>query len=345
MARKLLSITFTMEGASLSPILEPELEPRAHVLKALLVVNPAARGASRALPTVLRSFREAGIDCEIAETRAPLHATELVRARIAPAMSTVDAVFALGGDGTAMEVATALAEQLDAPPLGILALGTANVLARSLGIPLRPAQAVRALLGAPTIAIDLGRIVDGPRFAIGLGIGLDASMIGGASRLLKRRLGYFAYAWSAIRAGLRLERFTARITVDGVTTEVETSSILVANFGLVLGDLVCFGEQVGHRDGMLDVCVYSPRSLLDATRIFWRMLRGGVSDDRCVRIITGRHVRIETDPPRPMQADGELLGLSPVEIGVEPNAIRLLVPSAAPRRWRLRRPYVIQSSR
>jgi diacylglycerol kinase family enzyme len=53
--------------------------------------------------------------------------------------------------------------------------------------------------------------------------------------------------------------------------------------------------------------------------------------------MSGRHIRIETDPPRPTQADGELLGLTPVEIHVEPNAVRLLAPHAAARRWRLRR--------
>ena len=302
------------------------------------MVNPAARGASRALPTVLEGFRSAGVECQVVETRAPSHATELVRTHLG-GHNVADAVFALGGDGTAMEVATALAGQPHAPPLGILALGTANVLARSLGIPLRPADAVRALVRADTISIDLGRIAGGPRFAIGLGVGLDASMIGGASGMLKRRFGYIAYASSAVRAGLRLERFNARLTIDGVSTQVDASSVLVANFGLVLGDLVCFGEQVGHDDGLLDVCIYSPRSLLDAIRIFWRMLRGGVSDDRCVRIISGRHIRIETDPPRPMQADGELLGLTPVEINVEPNALRLLVPAIRPRRWNLRRTY------
>jgi YegS/Rv2252/BmrU family lipid kinase len=300
-------------------------------------MNPAARGARRALPAVREAFRQLGVECDVEETRAPAHATELVRARLASGQDPLDAVFSLGGDGTAMEIATALAESPDSPPLGIIALGTANVLARSLGIPLRPADAVRALHAAETVAIDLGRIAEGPRFAIGLGVGLDAAMIGGASRLLKRRVGYIAYAWSALRAGLRMERFTARLTIDGVTTEVETSSVLVANFGLVLGDLVCFGEEIGHRDGLLHVCVYSPRSILDAVRIFWRMVRGGVSEDRCVRVMPGRHIRVETDPPRPMQADGELLGLTPVDIRVEPNAVRLLAPVPPPRRWRLRR--------
>ena len=119
--------------------------------------------------------------------------------------------------------------------------------------------------------------------------------------------------------------------------EVETSSVLVANFGRVLGDMVCFGEEIGHQDGLLDVCLYSPRSIPAAIRILVRMLFGGVSNDRCVRIIRGRHIRIETDRPRVMQADGELLGTTPVEIHVEPGAVRVLVPRTAPRRWPFRR--------
>ena len=305
--------------------------------RALLVLNPAARGGLAALPRVRDAFRRAGVSCDIVETRAPGHATQLVHERLASDADPVGAIFTLGGDGTAMEAATALAEHADAPPLGILAVGTANVLARSLGIPLQLDAAVQALLDADAVSIDLGHIVGGPRFAIGLGVGLDASMIGGASSAMKRRIGYIAYAWSALLAGLRMERFTARITVDGAVHEVETSSVLVANFGLVLSDLVCFGEQVHHADGRLDVCVYSPRSLLDAARILWRMLRGGVSRDRCVRTISGRHIRVETDPPRRMQADGEMLGLTPVEIHVEPIAVRLLVPSCPARRWRVRR--------
>lgn len=304
----------------------------------LLIMNPGSRAGRRALDPVVRALRDAGIRQDLAETEGPRHATTLVRERIASHDGEYDAVLTLGGDGTAMEVMTALAGIADAPPLGIIAVGTANVLARSLGIPLSPAAAVAALEDAERITIDLGFVAGGPAFAIGLGIGLDAAMIGGASAVMKRRVGFLAYAWSAVRAGLRLERFTATITVDGTVHQVETSSILVANFGKVLGDLVCFGEQIDHRDGLLDVCIYSPRSIFEAARVLGRMLFGGVSADRCVRIIRGRHVHIETDPPRPMQADGELLGLTPVDITVEPAAVRLLVPRAATSRWRFRRP-------
>ena len=303
----------------------------------LLIVNPVSRSGQRALAPVLRALQEADVLALTAETAGPKHATQLVRDRIAAHPGLFSAVLTLGGDGTAMEVASALSELEDAPPLGIIALGTANILARTLGIPMGAPRAVAALLDADAVAIDIGRVEGGPAFAIGLGVGLDASMISGASAAWKRRIGFAAYALSAMRAGLRLERFRATITVDGTVHVVDTSSVLVANFGTVLGGLVCFGEGIGHRDGTLDVCIYSPGSYLGAVRIFWRMLTGTVSHDRDVRILRGRRIRIETDPPRLMQADGELLGLTPVDIRVEPAAIRVLVPRPSGRGWRLPR--------
>ena len=330
--------TFTRDAST------ADTEAERTLSRALLIVNPASRSGGIALAHVQSACADAGIECEVAFTEREGHATTLVAERLASSAGTPDVVLAIGGDGTAMEVATGLAGLDDAPPLGIVAVGTANVLARTLGIPLSPRAAVRALLSASEVHVDLGRIAGGPHFAIGLGIGLDASMIGGASSAMKKRIGYAAYAWSAIKAGLALEKFRVRLVVDGVTHEMDTSSVLVANFGLVLGDLICFGEQVVHHDGVLDVCVYSPRHLLDAARIFWRMITGGVSCDPHVRVFSGRQFRIETVPPRPMQADGEMLGLTPVDISVEPRAIRLLVPRTPARPWRLPRRAVARAS-
>lgn len=301
----------------------------------LLIVNPGSRDGARLLPDVVEALGPARV--RVVQTASPRHATAIVRDLLAAGPVSFDTILTLGGDGTAMEVATALAEFPDAPPLGIIAMGTANVLARTLGIPMSPVRAIAALRDADCIMTDLGVVEGGPAFAIGLGIGLDATMIAGTSVSLKRRIGYLAYAFSALVAGIRLERFAATITVDGVVHRVEASSILVANFGTVLGDLLCFGEDIGHQDGVLDVCVYSPRTHMDAVKIFWRMLRGGMSCDRNVRILRGRAVQIETDRPRLMQADGDLIGETPVALRVVPGAVRLLVPRAAPRRWRVPR--------
>jgi lipid kinase, YegS/Rv2252/BmrU family len=299
----------------------------------LLIVNPGSRNGGRLVPHVLNALGTTRV--RVVETTAPRHATTIVRDLLSAGTARFDAILTLGGDGTAMEVATALAEFPDAPPLGIIAQGTANILARTLGIPMNPVRAVDALLDSDVVTIDLGAVEGGPAFAIGLGIGLDATMIAGASAKLKRRFGYLAYGISALAAGLRLERFTATITVDGTSHVVEASSILVANFGSVLGNLLCFGEDIGHHDGVLDVCIYSPRNHVDAARIFWRMLRGGMVCDPNVRIVRGRNIRIETDRPRLVQADGELIGSTPATLRVMPRAVRMLVPRRIPRRWRL----------
>ena len=323
-------ITFSQRATPVHTALTP-----GRFTDVLLIVNPGSRTGVRLVPDVVRALGGARVRVE--HTTAPRHATTIVRDLLAGSPATFDAVLTLGGDGTAMEVATALAEFPDAPPLGIIAQGTANILARTLGIPMNPVRAINALRTADVVTMDLGMVEGGPAFAIGLGIGLDATMIAGASTNLKRRIGYLAYGLSALRAGLRLERFTATVTVDGTPHVVEASSILVANFGSVLGDLLCFGEDIGHQDGVLDVCVYSPRTYIDAVRIFWRMLRGGVRWDQNVRIFRGSSIRIETDRPRPMQADGDLIGSTPATVRVLPAAVRVLVPRIGPRRWRIPR--------
>jgi YegS/Rv2252/BmrU family lipid kinase len=268
----------------------------------------------------MRAFQDAGVSCDAKVTEAPGHATELARAR----SREYDAVFTLGGDGTAMEVVTALTDH--GPPVGILPGGTGNILVRSLGIPLSVKDAVPALLNGQEARIDLGRLNDGRHFAIGLGVGLDEAMIAGASRLLKRRFGFLAYFWSATRATLRLEKFHVRLTVDGTVHETHASSVLIANLGSVLGGLIQLGDGILHDDGLLQACVYSPDNLWQAGRLFSRMLRGTVSSDPRAFCVTGKHFVLETIPPRRAQADGELLGSTPLEITVVPQAARLLVP-------------------
>ena len=294
--------------------------PTTRIRRVLLIVNPGARQAERAGIRALREFARRGVACEVIFTTAPGHATELARERAA----RMDAVFTLGGDGTAMEVITALVGR--GPPVGILPGGTGNLLVRSFGIPLRVNQAVATLLDGQEVRIDLGRLGDGRHFAIGLGLGLDEAMISGASRALKKRTGVLAYVLSAVRAGLRLEQFHVRLTVDGAVHELRGSSVMVMNLGSVIGGLIKFGEGIRHDDGVLHACVYSPPNVAAALRIFGRMLNGTVQNDANAFCIAGRSFRLETDPPRGAQADGELVGKTPIDITVEPGAARLLVP-------------------
>jgi YegS/Rv2252/BmrU family lipid kinase len=288
--------------------------------RALLIVNPAARRAVRSQYHAVRAFAHQNVHCDVLSTEAPGHATALAREHA----SGYDVVFTLGGDGTAMEVITALAGR--GPPVGILPAGTGNVLVRSLGIPLHVATAVHALLNGREARIDLGHVENGGHFAIALGVGLDEAMIAGASPLMKKRFGYLAYFFSAFKAGLRRENFQVRLTVDGAVYERRASSVLIANLGAVLGGLIRFGDGILYDDGMLHACVFSPANLWDALRMFARMLRGTVHRDPHAFYVSGRRFRLETVPPRRAQADGELLEMTPVEITVRPLAARVLIP-------------------
>jgi YegS/Rv2252/BmrU family lipid kinase len=288
--------------------------------RVMLIVNPASRRGARVRAKALKAFADAGVACDVMPTEAPGHAAILARTHA----HKYHAVFTLGGDGTVMEVLSALAHQ--GPPLGVLAGGTANVVARTLRIPLNPARAVPLLLSGDEATMDLGRLGDGRRFAIGVGVGLDATMISEAPDRLKKRFGFMAYVIGGYKAVLRNQKFKLRLTVDGVLFERTASAILIANFGAVLNDLVAFGEGIVHDDGLLNACVFSPDNLWDALRILLKMLRKDFSPDPCLFYRSGREFRVETTPQMPAQADGELLPGTPVSVSVDPLAGCLLIP-------------------
>jgi diacylglycerol kinase (ATP) len=288
--------------------------------RVLLIVNPASRRADRLRQKAVKAFSKAHVACDVMNTEAPGHATTLARTYA----SNYDAVFTLGGDGTLMEVLGALAH--DGPPVGVLAGGTGNVVARTLGVPLNPARAIPVLLAGDEATMDLGRLGDGRRFAIGVGVGLDATMISEAPARLKKRFGFMAYVIGGYKAVLRNERFTVRLTVDGVVYERPASAVLVANLGAVLNDLVAFGDGIVHDDGLLNACVFAPSNLVDSLRILWRMIRKDFGPDPCLFYKSGREFVIETSPSMLAQADGELLTQTPVTVSVDPLAARMLVP-------------------
>jgi diacylglycerol kinase (ATP) len=296
-----------------------KFSPR-RIERVLLIVNPASRRATRIRQRAEKAFAKAGVECDVRPTEAPGHATTIARNEA----HKYSAVFTLGGDGTVMEVLSALAHQ--GTPVGVLAGGTANVVARTLGIPLNPARAIPVLLAGDQAQLDLGRLGDGRRFAIGVGVGLDATMIAEAPARLKKRFGFMAYVVGGYKAVLRNQKFALRLTVDGHVYERPASAVLIANFGAVLNNLIAFGNGILHDDGLLTACVFSPENLWDALRILWRMIRKDFGDDPCLFYKSGREFRIETFPEMPSQADGELLDVTPLSASVDPLAGTLLIP-------------------
>lgn len=296
------------------------------LIKSVVVIaNPASRNGRRLAERARRAFAARDIDCDLIFTERPGHGAELA-SHHAP---HYDAIFALGGDGTVMEIAGALSGS--SALIGVLPGGTGNLLARALGIPLSVSRAVNHLLDGQEQLIDLGRFPSGRRFAIAAGVGIDAAMVAETPGWLKRRLGVLAYtimgSRAALRSVLRREFFAARIVVDGQVHERRAAAVMIANFGAVLGNRITLGPAIRTDDGLLDACVFSPRTLRDALRIVRRLLRGRFENDPSMLYVRGREIRVETTPPMQWQADGELMGTTPFDVVVEPLAVRLLVPA------------------
>jgi len=286
----------------------------------LLIANPGSRRGAILARRAEEALRKAGADTVVHLTRGPGDGARVARERA----DDFAAIFTLGGDGTAIEVIAALSGS--GTPVGVLPGGTGNLVARSLGTPLDLRRAVPALLHGEVALVDLG-IIDGSQpFAFTLGIGLDVRMIEGAPASLKRRFGIGAYVVSASRAILRRDTFRARITVDGMTIERDATSVMIANFGSVLNDLMQLGPGISGDDGMLDLCVFSPGTFADACAIAWRLVRKNFAPHPGMWYRPGREFRIECDPPQAVQSDGELRGQTPIEVRVAPRAARLLRP-------------------
>jgi diacylglycerol kinase family enzyme len=286
----------------------------------VLVVNPAARRATRTLARARATFAAAGVPYEEVRTERPGHAAKLARERSADAA----AIVVLGGDGTVMEVAGALAHS--GCPVGILPGGTGNLVARSLGIPLDAARAVYAVVTGVPALMDLGRLGDGTRFAFSASVGVDARMIANTTDRAKRRFGVGAYALAAVREGLACRTFRACITVDGEVVERDAAEVMIANIGSILSDLFSLGPGIRYADGRLDLCMYMPATVVQAVGVMWRLWRRRFEAPDRLLFRPGRVFHVECDPPQRVQADGELLGTTPFDVTVDAGAAVFLVP-------------------
>jgi YegS/Rv2252/BmrU family lipid kinase len=267
-------------------------------------------------------FAEGRSRLEIYETREGESIGDVVRDRLAQG---VDLVIAVGGDGTVSAVADALAGS--GTPMGILPRGTANVLARELGVPIDLHDAARLLVSNHDLATIDAMKVGARHYLTQVGVGLDALMIRDTPTSQKKRFGKLAYLWSALKhlLGFQPRRFV--IEIDGKRRKTHASQVIVANVGTLGQPPFRWGPDIRPDDGTLDVCVSKARTLLHYLALFWHVLTGRHKADPNVRYFTAcRSVAIATKRPLPVQADGEIIGETPVRIEAAPGAVRVIVP-------------------
>jgi YegS/Rv2252/BmrU family lipid kinase len=293
------------------------------VKRVYVVINPDAGQDHPILATLNRAFRAADLDWDIGITKADGDAGRLAQAAV---QAGYDVVAALGGDGTVADVASSLAGSQT--PLAILPGGTANVMAVELGVPHDLALAMTLLTGEHRVRnIDVGRLRD-RKFLLRVGLGLEASMVEGAERELKDRVGVLAYGVSAVQALREPVLSTYRIVLDGDVVEATGVGCVIANVGSLGQGQLTLSPDILVDDGLLDVVVLERADLASLLSLASSVLRGVPVEG--LLHWQAREVTVMADPPQPIQVDGEIIEPGPISAWIDPSALKVIVPTLSP---------------
>jgi YegS/Rv2252/BmrU family lipid kinase len=244
----------------------------------------------------------------------------------------VDVLFACGGDGTVMACVTALSGT--GVPLGVLPVGTGNLLARNLGLPLDFADALRTGLEGEERRLDVGTFVvggredEGRRFVVMAGIGFDAAMMADAPERLKKLFGWPAYIVSGLKH-LRDRGVAVEVRVDDAAPLRRlVQGIVIGNVGRLQAGVALFPDAEPD-DGKLDVAVLAPGGLGQWLQVLGRIATRGRREDSRFERLRGRRVEIRTARAMPVQLDGDALDeATHVVVEVEPGALVVRVGPA-----------------
>jgi YegS/Rv2252/BmrU family lipid kinase len=297
------------------------------VPRAVVIINPISgpkrrgTGAER-LELATRALDRLGAKGEIRLTERAGHAHELA---LEAAASGADVVMAWGGDGTINEVGRALVQRDDAgmaaPALGIIPGGSGNGLARDLGIPFDPAQAIEHALSAKTRVVDAGELGDRVFLNVA-GIGLDAHVAALVSTRVHHR-GLLPYLSATAGDLLRYEPVEYTMEIDRQTTQVCAMVLAFAN-----STQWGFGARIAPaadlEDGLLDLVVVRDRGFIGNMRRVPSLFTRRISHERGIDTHRVREVTIRSREAMLFHIDGEAVqGSTMLVARVHPGALRL----------------------
>jgi diacylglycerol kinase (ATP) len=294
-----------------------------------VVLNPVA-GHSQTedlRPAIEQHFRAAGLTYEIYETTGEENIAEITRNALKQGS---DLVVAAGGDGTVSGVIDGLVHE--EVPLGIIPVGTGNGLARAMGIPLEPEDAIRLLTGDHILfPLDAMQVED-HYFVLNVSAGISSRAMRETGPEEKRRLGILAYVQTILKDVVQVETRVFKMDLDGLTVQVEAAEVLVANGTVLLEPPLLFGSRDHYKDGQLEVNILTAKQ----TSEFVRLARDLLLDPQETKSdlhdfnVKKRILLDVVGEPLPVQADGELIGQTPVEIQLVPGALKVVVPEKEP---------------
>jgi YegS/Rv2252/BmrU family lipid kinase len=288
------------------------------------VVAHARKSLGGGLEELRQCLAEAGVTnpswSEVPKSR---FAPKRVRAAL---KDGAELVFVWGGDGMVQRSIDVLAGT--GVPLAIVPAGTANLFATSLGVPATIQEAVTIGLAGRERRLDVGKL-NGERFGVMAGAGLDARIIQDADGGLKDRFGRIAYVWTASKH-LRGDPFKARVEVNGdLWYRGDASCILLGNVGRLFAGVDVF-DNAQPDDGLLELGVSNADGLGEWARTMAHAVIGSAAKSPFVQATKVEHVVVEFDRKVPYELDGGERGtVKRLKIKVEPQAITVRVPADA----------------
>lgn len=289
----------------------------------LAIANPATRRDVRRIINTLRHAAPAGVTIDTHLTRHAGEARELAERHVEGARLLI----AIGGDGTVADVAGAAVEH--GIPLAILPGGSTNIIAGELGIPSDPAGGAALIFGRHRLKrLDAGACGDRV-FLHMVGAGFDSRFFARSNPALKRKVGWLAYLPAAART-LFDQPVEARVTVDETEVRAISTMILVANGRSIIHSALRIADGISTSDGVFDVFIVTARSAQEKARVLGRLITRDLDASPFVIRLRGQAVEIETDPPLPVQFDGDVDGETPVRLRILPGAVQVMVPDRRP---------------
>ena len=284
----------------------------------LVIYNPAAgRRRRQRFQRTLRAIARTGYHVAVRETTVPGEAQIFAREAVGRGFT---AIVVAGGDGTINEVAGSLAGSKEV--LGIIPLGTANVLAAEIGVPTRPERIARIIAAGNHKRIRIGEISN-HRFVMMAGVGFDARTVVRVTPGLKRLTGKLAYVIAALSELIHYKPVRLRLTLDG--TEMTAASAVIANGHYYAGRFV-LAPKARLEQAALYVCLFERAGRWNLLRYTLAMALGWIGRLPDVRIVRAKSGVIFGAENEPVQADGDVIGQTPIAFALLPESLTMLVP-------------------
>lgn len=287
-----------------------------------IIFNPTA-GAGRsvrAMQAVKQHLEQKNIAFTIFETQFKQHAETLARDAVGKGY---DGILSVGGDGTLLEVASAL--QSTDETLGVIPAGTGNDFRQAIGVPRDPVEALVVALGGTKRRVDIGLLGEDRFFLNVAGTGFDVEVIKNTERVRRMFTGGFAYFLGIFLSVFNYKSVTLDITIDGQTIRRSVLLIAIAN-GKCYGGGLNVAPQADVSDGLFNIVLINS---IPNWRILFelpKMKKGQIDRIPGCEQYACSELFISSDQPHRFNLDGEVYGETPVRFSVQPQSINVFVP-------------------